>query len=112
MSDAKAQAPARGAVATLRAKFNSHVLGHIWDEKNELVKSFRQIAQQAIEMLERASPAAPAVAPLPDHDNHHNALKCPYCNPNGRLVDMDELRCPRCKSNKTCNHCERCGENW
>lgn len=19
--------------------------------------------------------------PLPDHDNHHNALACPYCNP-------------------------------
>lgn len=19
--------------------------------------------------------------PLPDHDNHHNALRCPYCNP-------------------------------
>ncbi len=24
-------------------------------------------------------------APLPDHDNHHNALLCPYCNPE-RLV--------------------------
>jgi hypothetical protein len=24
-------------------------------------------------------------APLPDHDNHHNALRCPYCNPD-RLV--------------------------
>jgi hypothetical protein len=29
--------------------------------------------------------AAPPAQPLPDHDNHHNALLCPYCNPD-RLV--------------------------
>lgn len=34
-----------------------------------------------------APPAHPAdnMQPLPNHDNHHNALKCPYCNPR-RLV--------------------------
>ncbi len=30
-----------------------------------------------------AQPAPAAMQPLPDHDNHHNALKCPYCNPRG-----------------------------
>ena len=30
-----------------------------------------------------AQPAEPSMRPLPDHDNHHNALKCPYCNPRG-----------------------------
>ncbi len=25
----------------------------------------------------------PSMQPLPNHDNHHNALKCPYCNPRG-----------------------------
>lgn len=24
--------------------------------------------------------------PLPDHDNHHNALLCPYCNPDGLVL--------------------------
>lgn len=30
-----------------------------------------------------AQPAEQSIRPLPDHDNHHNALKCPYCNPRG-----------------------------
>ena len=31
-------------------------------------------------------------APLPDHDNHHNALRCPYCNPKQlALVDHAEI---------------------
>lgn len=37
----------------------------------------------------RELPASPAVgqAPKVELDNHHNALACPYCNPNGRLID-------------------------
>ena len=40
-----------------------------------------------------ARPAEPR--PLPDHDNHHNALKCPYCNPRRLvLVDPSEVAQP------------------
>lgn len=37
--------------------------------------------EKALDTLASA-PTEPA-QPLPDHDNHHNALKCPYCNPRG-----------------------------
>lgn len=30
--------------------------------------------------------------PTPELDNHHNALKCPYCNPDRMLVDRATLR--------------------
>jgi hypothetical protein len=33
-------------------------------------------------------PAELANLPLRDHDNHHNALRCPYCNPK-QLVLVD-----------------------
>ena len=41
----------------------------------------------------------PAARPMPDHDNHHNALLCPYCNP-GRMVlarprEVEVLRAER-----------------
>lgn len=36
-----------------------------------------------VEVPEQAQPttAVPDMQPLPNHDNHHNALLCPYCNP-------------------------------
>lgn len=46
--------------------------------RDELAASLRRLS----------SPTPTAMRPLPDHDNHHNALRCPYCNPNGRLVDL------------------------
>ena len=41
-----------------------------------------------------AQPAEPSMRPLPDHDNHHNALKCPYCNPRGLKFAEPVAQCP------------------
>ena len=32
--------------------------------------------------------------------------------PRAEPQPVDDQRCPKCKSNKVCFHCERCGENW
>lgn len=37
-------------------------------------------------MANKPETAAPPARPLPDHDNHHNALRCPYCNPDGLVL--------------------------
>ena len=41
-----------------------------------------------------AAPAEPALRPLPDHDHHHNALKCPYCNPDGLVLAKPQTIAP------------------
>lgn len=49
-------------------------------------------AEKILETLRAALTAKPdedqitLKRPLPDHDNHHNALLCPYCNPDGLVL--------------------------
>ena len=40
-------------------------------------------AEQIIAILRRATAERPSAEPVPHHDNHHNALLCPFCNPEG-----------------------------
>ena len=42
-----------------------------------------EMVQESIKYLRAALAEPPSMQPLPNHDNHHNALKCPYCNPRG-----------------------------
>jgi hypothetical protein len=42
-----------------------------------------EMAMESIKYLRAALAGPPSMQPLPNHDNHHNALKCPYCNPRG-----------------------------
>ena len=59
---------------------------HVWAahsrrQAQELIDHTRQLERELAEA--RFSPLG---------DNHHNALACPYCNPNGRLVDSTTPR--------------------
>jgi hypothetical protein len=42
--------------------------------------------------LRAALAGPPSMQPLPNHDNHHNALKCPYCNPRGLVFAEPEAQ--------------------
>jgi hypothetical protein len=54
-----------------------------------------------------AQPAS--MQPLPDHDNHHNALKCPYCNPRG-LVFAEPAQPAPAAVPLTRPHCRECAK--
>ena len=60
--------------------------GDLSDAEKE---SDRKEADRVLALLVEGTPPEGAQVnrqPLPDHDNHHNALACPYCNPDGLVL--------------------------
>lgn len=50
------------------------------------------IADQHNEISRLRAELNEAITALPRHDNHHNALMCPYCNPDHLvLVDIEKM---------------------
>ena len=73
------------------------------------------LANDLSEAAAALSQPVPVEVALNADDQHGGAMWVPlYAAPQPRAEPqpVDDQRCPKCKSNKVCFHCERCGENW